>query len=700
MSAFLETPIEFAKGVGTARAEAFRSELKVRTFEDLLYYFPFRYVDKSKFHRVSEVVSDAVDVQLKGRVVGIQELGQQHQKRLVATFEDDSGQIELVWFKGGKWIKPLLQSEGELIIFGRPNRFKGRLSMPHPEVEKLDSVRLNLGAALKPVYGTTEKLTSRKLNSNGIDKVAKEIVAEMSGKVTEYLPLSILKSLGLPSRENALREAHAPTSMQNLELARKRLKLEELLLLQLVLIRNKLVQTRKLKGVVMPLVGDLFNQFYNEQLPFELTGAQKRVIKEIRTDMRHGYHMNRLLQGDVGSGKTIVAVLIALLAIDNGFQVCLMAPTEILANQHFQTFKKLLEQLPVEVVLMTGSTKKSERKPIHEGLQQGSVNIIIGTHALIEPDVKFSNLGLVIIDEQHRFGVKQRAMLWGKAALPPHILVMTATPIPRTLAMTMYGDLDVSTIDELPPGRTPVLTSHRTDAARLRVFAFIESEIKKGRQIYIVYPLIQESETLDYKDLMDGFESVRRRFPLPEYKISIVHGQMKAEEKNWEMEQFVKGKTNILVSTTVIEVGVDVPNASVMVIESTERFGLSQLHQLRGRVGRGAEKSYCVLMTGHKLSQDAKTRIETMVRTNDGFEVAEVDLQLRGPGDIMGTQQSGLLDLKIADLARDQEVLKAARYLAEKILTEDPEFDQPENQALGKKLQSEIKKRLNWGLIS
>ena len=697
---YLDTQIEFANGVGPARAKAFKSEIGVYTFEDLLYYFPFRYVDKSKFHRISEVVSDAVHVQLRGKIVNIEEVGKSRQKRLVATLQDESGQIDLVWFKGGSWVKPILQKNKELIVFGKPNRFKGRFSLNHPEVELAESARVQMGVSLKPIYGSTEGLTGSKLNSNGIQKVTQSIVMQGEGRMPEFLPDNVIKSLAIPSLNNALRWIHLPPNTESLEAARKRLKFEELYLLQLALIRNKLITTKRIKGVIFEEVGRNFTTFFNDHLHFELTEAQKRVIKELRKDTRQGYHMNRLLQGDVGSGKTIVAMLISLLAIDNGYQVCVMAPTEILARQHFASFEKMLSPLGLQVRILTGSTKTAERKEIHESLQSGQCNIIVGTHALIEPGVQFLNLGLAVIDEQHRFGVKQRARLWGKAKTPPHVLVMTATPIPRTLAMTLYGDLDVSVIDELPPGRKPVATSHRTDSSRDRVFGFIQDQIELGRQVYIVYPLIQESETLDYKDLMDGYESIARRFPLPKYRISIVHGQMKPEDKAYEMDQFVSGHTQIMVSTTVIEVGVDVPNASVMVIESAERFGLSQLHQLRGRVGRGADQSYCILMTGHKLSADSKSRLETMVRTNDGFEVAEVDLQLRGPGDIMGTQQSGMLDLKIASLSEDQGLLQAARHMAEKIMDEDFELEKPEHERLKARLEQIQRRTANWGVIS
>ena len=697
---FLDTSIEFLKGVGPARANTLKQELGIFTYENLLYYFPFRYVDKTQFHTISQIQSDVMNVQLKGRIVRLEEVGRPRQKRLVATFEDETGEIQLVWFKGGQWIKPTLQQEKEFIVFGKPSRFKGKWSINHPEVEAADSARVQMGGRLKPVYGTTEALTKRGLNSNGIEKIVRQVLSEAEGKIDEFIPGLVRDQLKLLPRGEALLNAHLPGSVEVLQAARNRLKFEELFLVQLTLIQNKAEQTTKIQGAMMSEVGSLFNQFYSEVLPWELTGAQKRVLREIRMDMKHGAHMNRLLQGDVGSGKTIVAILSTLLAIDNGYQACVMAPTEILAQQHFKTIDGFLRDTGVEVRLLTGSTKTAQRKIVHERLASGDLHILVGTHALLEPVVKFKNLGLAIIDEQHRFGVKQRARLWRKAEIPPHVLVMTATPIPRTLAMTMYGDLDVSIIDELPPGRKPITTVHRTDSSREEVFGFIEKEIGKGRQIYIVYPLIEESSAMDYKDLMDGYEAVSRRFPLPKFKISIVHGRMKPDDKNYEMEQFVAGNTQIMVSTTVIEVGVNVPNASVMVIESAERFGLSQLHQLRGRVGRGAEQSYCILLTGNKMSNDARTRMETMVRTNDGFEVSEVDLQLRGPGDIMGTQQSGVLDLKIADLGKDRKILESARYFAELIIEADSELEGETNVALGRRLDRVMRDKKGWGMIS
>lgn len=697
---FLHTPIEFLKGVGPQRAQMLKEEAGIFTYYDLLYYFPFRYVDKSVFHAVRDVRSELGMVQLRGKLLSIQELGSARSKRLVARFSDGSGEIELIWFKGAQWIKKSLRMGQEYIVFGKPSNFHGKWSISHPELDTPESLRQKQGANLVPVYHSSEKLTKRGMNSAGFEKIILQLMADPAFKIPEFVPATILKKFNLPEREYAIRQMHAPANNEILGVCRHRLKFEELLSIQLLLLRNRESTTRKIKGPLFAEIGDLLKQFYDKHLPFELTNAQKRVVREIRMDMKHGAHMNRLLQGDVGSGKTVVALLSALIAIDNGYQVCIMAPTEILAQQHFKTFSKMLSEMPIEIRLLTGSTKTAQRKEIHYALESGALNVLVGTHALIEPKVKFFKLGMAIIDEQHRFGVKQRSKLWQKAPIPPHVLVMTATPIPRTLAMTLYGDLDVSTIDELPPGRKPVDTRHYLEGKRLKVFGFIESQVALGRQVYIVYPLIEESATLDYKDLMDGYESITRRFPLPQYRISIVHGRMKAEEKDYEMQQFVQGKNQIMVSTTVIEVGVDVPNASVMIIESAEKFGLSQLHQLRGRVGRGAEKSYCILMTGDKLSAEARTRLETMCRTNDGFEVAEVDLSLRGPGDLMGTQQSGALDLKLANLGTDQEILKLARYCAEGITSEDPDYELPENAALSVELKRITSNTANWGLIS
>ena len=696
----LENDISFLKGVGPARADQFRMELGIRTWEDLLMHYPFRYVDKSQFQKVRDVKSDAVAVQLQGTIVRLTEVGEARAKRLVGIFQDETGTMELVWFKGARWLKSSLPLNKPCLVYGKPTEFKGKFNMAHPEVEEIESSRMAAGVGLKPVYSTTEKMSNRGLNSNVIGKLTLQLCEEVRHEIPEVLPQELIQQYKLISRAEALVQLHAPANAEKLEQARRRLKFEELFFLQLQVLQTKLAGTVEQRGVVFEKVGELFNSFYKKHLPFELTGAQKRVVKEIRTDVVKGFHMNRLVQGDVGSGKTIVALMAILLAIDNGYQACLMAPTEILANQHYEGISQLLEPLGVRVELLTGSVKKKSRVPLMEDLKSGELKFIIGTHALIEPVVEFANLGLVVIDEQHRFGVAQRAALWKKAALPPHILVMTATPIPRTLAMTVYGDLDVSIIDELPPGRKPVNTQWHTDAYRLMLFEFIRQEIALGRQVYVVYPMIEESEKMDYKDLFDGYESMSRAFPSPQYFISIVHGRMKAEDRDFEMKQFIEKKTQIMVATTVIEVGVNVPNASVMVIESAERFGLSQLHQLRGRVGRGADQSYCVLMTGHKLSDDTKLRMETMVRTTDGFEIAEVDLRLRGPGDLAGTAQSGVLQLRIADMVKDQQMMAAARNIDNEWLTEDPNLSSESSRPIREELFRLKKKKSDWSGIS
>ena len=696
----LENDISFLKGVGPARADQFRMELGIRTWEDLLMHYPFRYVDKSQVQKVRDVKSDAVAVQLQGTIVRLTELGEARAKRLVGIFQDETGTMELVWFKGARWLKSSLPLNKPCLVYGKPTEFKGKFNIAHPEVEEIESSRMAAGVGLKPVYSTTEKMSNRGLNSNVIGKLTLQLCEEVRHEIPEVLPQELIQQYKLISRAEALVQLHAPANAEKLEQARRRLKFEELFFLQLQVLQTKLAGTVEQRGVVFEKVGELFNSFYKKHLPFELTGAQKRVVKEIRTDVVKGFHMNRLVQGDVGSGKTIVALMAILLAIDNGYQACLMAPTEILANQHYEGISQLLEPLGVRVELLTGSVKKKSRVPLMEDLKSGELKFIIGTHALIEPVVEFANLGLVVIDEQHRFGVAQRAALWKKAALPPHILVMTATPIPRTLAMTVYGDLDVSIIDELPPGRKPVNTQWHTDAYRLMLFEFIRQEIALGRQVYVVYPMIEESEKMDYKDLFDGYESMSRAFPSPQYFISIVHGRMKAEDRDFEMKQFIEKKTQIMVATTVIEVGVNVPNASVMVIESAERFGLSQLHQLRGRVGRGADQSYCVLMTGHKLSDDTKLRMETMVRTTDGFEIAEVDLRLRGPGDLAGTAQSGVLQLRIADMVKDQQMMAAARNIANEWLTEDPNLSSESSTPIREELLRLKKKKSDWSGIS
>ena len=844
---FLETPIEYLKGVGPSKAELLKKELGIFTFGDLLAYYPFRYIDKSKIYNINEINSDTAYIQLKGKITHVQTIGEKRAKIMVATFKDNTGEIELVWFKGIKWFSTFIKPNVEYIVFGKPTLFKNRYNITHPELDLVEDSLVTNQINLESVYHTTEKLSNKGLSAKGIFKIQKSLTSQLKNRILETLPVEIIEKLKLIEKEEAIINVHTPRNEQVLQKAIFRLKFEELFYLQLSLLRQKVIKTNKIKGLVFDKVGDYFNAFYQNNLAFELTEAQKRVIKEIRKDTGSGKHMNRLLQGDVGSGKTVVALLTMLIAIDNGFQTCLMAPTEILANQHYETLVEMLKGIDVSIELLTGSTKTAQRKKIHEALASGELKILVGTHALLEDKVQYNNLGYVVVDEQHKFGVAQRSKLWrkgspslilpegkeikriyykyqtarpsiynllkvnqqerkkftteaeqilwnylkgknlkfkfrrqhiidefivdficiakrliieidgeyhhqpeqieadkmrtqilnelgfkvirftnhevkgnidavvneiekqvnslpfgedGGAASIPHILVMTATPIPRTLAMTFYGDLDISVIDELPPGRKEIKTIHRFDSGRLPVFKFIEDEIKKGRQVYIVYPLIQESEKMDYKDLMDGYESISRRFPKPDYQISIVHGKMKPADKEYEMQRFAKGETQIMVATTVIEVGVNVPNASVMVIESAERFGLSQLHQLRGRVGRGAEQSYCILMTGNKLSSDGRLRMETMVKTNDGFEIAEVDLKLRGPGDIQGTQQSGLLNLNIADLAKDGQILQSARNEAVAILKEDAELQDPKNHRLVTGLKNLSKGRVNWSRIS
>ncbi len=697
---FLQTPIPYLKGVGPNRAETLRTELGIETYRDLLHLFPNRYLDRTQYYKISQLQASGADVQVVGKIVHIKTVEQKRGKRLVAKFMDETGEMELVWFRGQKWIRENLKLNEPYVVFGRTNRYGSSFSMPHPEMELLTEHQKGLKVAMQPIYPSTEKLSAKGITNRVVSKMLQQLLLESKGQFPESLSASILDNLRLISKSEALLNIHFPKSQELLAKAQFRLKFEELFYVQLQLISKKLIRKQKIRGLPFDQVGEKFNAFFNQHLPFELTGAQKKVIKEIRNDLGSNAQMNRLLQGDVGSGKTIVALMCMLLAIDNGYQACLMAPTEILAQQHYNGLKELLGKMELKIALLTGSTKKSERTLLHNQLENGNLNILVGTHAVLEDKVQFKNLGLAIIDEQHRFGVAQRSKLWHKNETPPHILVMTATPIPRTLAMSLYGDLDVSVIDELPPGRKAIKTVHRFDNNRLKVFRFIKDEIKKGRQIYVVYPLIQESEALDYKDLMDGYESIARDFPLPDYQISIVHGKMKPADKDYEMERFVRGETHIMVATTVIEVGVNVPNASVMIIESAERFGLSQLHQLRGRVGRGAEQSYCILMTGSKLSEDGKTRLQTMARTNDGFEIAEVDLKLRGPGDLMGTQQSGLLNLKIADIVKDNQVLQTARYQAIQLLKNDPGMEQPENLPIRKAYTTMVEGKSIWGYIS
>ncbi|WP_460190581.1 ATP-dependent DNA helicase RecG [Urechidicola sp. KH5] len=700
------TPITYLKGVGPSRADLLRKELGLISYNDLLNFFPFRYIDRTQFYKISELHQNSSEVQIIGKITGFKTVKQKRGSRLVATFIDETGSMELVWFRGAKWIKDNLKVNTPYVAFGKVNWYNNSLSMPHPELELLQDAKKSLRTAMQPVYHTTEILTNKGVSNRMMQKMIQSLFIEIRQGISENLSQEILSAEQLISKKEALLNIHFPVSQEALSKAQQRLKFEELFFIQLQLIRKNMIHKHRYKGVIFDKVDKYFNTFYRDYLPFDLTNAQKRVLKEIRKDVGSKAHMNRLLQGDVGSGKTIVALLTMLLALDNGFQSALMAPTEILATQHYNALQELLGEMDVYVALLTGSTKAKERRQIHEDLENGSLQILVGTHALIEDKVHFQNLGLAIIDEQHRFGVEQRSKLWRKGptnengVLPPHILVMTATPIPRTLAMSMYGDLDISVIDELPPGRKEVKTAHRFDSHRLSVFKFMKDEIAKGRQVYVVYPLIKESEKMDYKDLMDGYESIAREFPIPQYQISIVHGKMKAEDKEYEMQRFVKGETHIMVATTVIEVGVNVPNASVMIIESAERFGLSQLHQLRGRVGRGADQSFCILMTSHKLSDDAKTRLETMVRTTDGFEVADVDLKLRGPGNIMGKQQSGVLNLKIADLTKDGFVLAKARNAAFALLHKDPGLNLEENQGIKRTFIRIQKDAAIWSNIS
>ena len=706
----LETSIEYLKGVGPNRGTLLRKELGIHKYGHLLNFFPNRYIDRTRYYKINELQNNVAEVQIIGKIINIKtvEFGK-NQKRLVATFVDDTGQMELVWFQGHKWIRESLKLNEICVIFGKCTSFGNTFNMAHPEIELMAEHEQSLRSAMQPVYPSTETLANRGISNRVINKMMQQLFLETQAKFSETLPDYLTAELKLIPKNAALFNIHFPKSAESLAKAQFRLKFEELFYIQLQLITKNLIRKHKIKGHPFTKVGAYFNDFYQNHLPFELTNAQKRVIKEIRTDMGSNAQMNRLLQGDVGSGKTIVAMMSMLIALDNGFQSCLMAPTEILANQHFNGLSELAKELNINIKLLTGSTKTAARRIIHEELENGSLHILIGTHALLEDKVKFQNLGLAVIDEQHRFGVEQRSKLWKKSTpnpsnggeqIPPHVLVMTATPIPRTLAMSLYGDLDISVIDELPPGRKPIQTVHRFDSNRLKVWKFIRDEIALGRQIYIVYPLIEESKSMDFKDLMDGYESISRDFPLPQYAISILHGKMKPIDKDAEMKRFAEGKTNIMVATTVIEVGVNIPNASVMIIESAERFGLSQLHQLRGRVGRGAEQSYCILMTSHKLSADSKTRMETMVATNDGFEIAEVDLKLRGPGDLMGTQQSGVLNLQIADIVRDRDILQLARNYALKILKNDAPMQKPENAVLRATYIELTKKKNIWNYIS
>jgi ATP-dependent DNA helicase RecG len=701
MQEFLDTNITYLPGVGPKKAELLNAELRIFTYRDLLYFFPYRYIDRTKFYNISDIEPDMPYIQVKGVITGYYTEGHGAGKRLSAELRDASGSVKLVWFKGTKWVAGSYPAGKEFIIFGKPSVFNGQINIIHPEIDDPAKTETRFISTLQPQYSTTEKLKNSYLNSKAVSRLTGTLLKQINFKLTETLPAYLVSRYNLLELQKALNEIHFPTSIPELEKARYRLKFDELFYIQLNIIRYKTNRNLKVRGLVFSNVGDYFNNFYRNNLPFNLTEAQKRVIKEVRRDLGSGRQMNRLLQGDVGSGKTLVALMSMLIAIDNGFQACIMAPTEILATQHYATISKLVEGLGIKVRLLTGSSGKTLRSEISESLTDSTLHILIGTHALIEENVKFSNLGLVIIDEQHRFGVEQRAKLWRKNIVPPHVLVMTATPIPRTLAMTLYGDLDVSVIDELPPGRVPVKTMHFHDSERNKVFGFLRKQIKEGRQVFIVYPLIKESEKMDYKDLEDGWDTVSRAFQPPEYSISVIHGKMTPAIKEESMRLFREHKSQILIATTVIEVGVDIPNATVMVIESSERFGLSQLHQLRGRVGRGADQSYCILMSSDKLSKEAAARIEVMVSTNDGFEIAETDLKLRGPGDIEGTMQSGIpFDLKIANLGKDGQIIEFVRGIAEEIIAEDPLLEASKNQLLSDELKKNFSRKESWSRIS
>jgi ATP-dependent DNA helicase RecG len=696
----LATPIEYLKGVGPLRADMLKKELNIHTFGDLLEHYPNRHIDKTQVSRIKDIHPGTDYIQVAGTLIAMDTIGEKRGKRLVALLRDSTGVLELTWFQGITWVAKNLYVGRDYLVFGRTGFFNGKPQIVHPEIEAYVPAKAGGKEFLEPVYPATEKLKARGLNGRQIGKFTYTLLSQLQpGDLPENLPQPILQKLKLTGRFDAYRQVHFPADRQEYEQAVKRLKFEELFIAQVRLNLVKLQRNQYSKGVVFEKVGDLFNTFYSKYLPFELTGAQKRVLKEIRTDTGRGHQMNRLLQGDVGSGKTIVALLSMLLAADNGYQSCIMAPTEILAQQHYQSISSLLKEMPVEVALLTGSTRSAERKRILKGLQEDTIHFVVGTHAVIEDTVQFKNLGLVIVDEQHRFGVAQRARLWQKAPIPPHVLVMTATPIPRTLAMTAYGDLDYSIMDELPPGRQPVTTVHRSETARASVMDFVRSEIDKGRQAYFIYPLIEESEKLSYEDLMQGYEQVKSFFPEPRYLISMVHGRQPAEQKETNMERFVKGDTQVMVSTTVIEVGVNVPNATVMVIESAEKFGLSQLHQLRGRVGRGSEKSFCILLTGSKASKEARERIKIMCATSNGFVVAEKDLELRGPGDIEGTRQSGALNFKLANIVNDKGLLELARTEAENLVMSDLELKLAIHSPLKDFLRSQKHKNA-WGRIS
>ena len=690
--------IMYLPGVGPQRAAVFNKELSLHSLHDLLYYFPYKYVDRSRLYYIHEIDGNMPYIQLKGEILSFETFGEGRQRRLVAHFSDGTGVVDLVWFQGIKYLLGRYKVHTEYIVFGKPTVFNGRINVAHPDIDPAEGLVLsNMG--MQPYYNTTERMKRGGLNSHALEKLTTNLFALLKEPLPETLPAWMVEKHHLMSLDESLRNIHFPRTPELLRRAQYRLKFEELFYVQLGILRYAKDRIQKYHGFVFSRVGEAFNTFYSRHLPFELTGAQKRVIKEIRRDMGSGRQMNRLLQGDVGSGKTLVALMSMLIALDNGYQACLMAPTEILASQHCETIRQFLGDMPIRVELLTGSVKGKKREAILKGVTLGEVHILIGTHAVLEDTVNFASLGMVVIDEQHRFGVAQRAKLWGKNTRPPHVLVMTATPIPRTLAMTLYGDLDVSVIDELPPGRKPIRTIHQFDNRRASLYASIRSQIEEGRQVYIVYPLIQESEKMDIKNLEEGYEHICAEFP--EYKVSKVHGKMKPADKDAEMQRFVTGETQIMVATTVIEVGVNVPNASVMVIENAERFGLSQLHQLRGRVGRGADQSYCILVTGYKLTEETRKRIEIMVNSNDGFEIAEADLKLRGPGDLEGTQQSGIaFDLKIADIARDGQLLQFVREIAQGVIDTDPAENRPENAVLWSQLRALRKTNVNWAAIS
>ncbi len=696
---FLSTPIEYLKGIGPARGELLKKELQIFTFNDLLFHFPYRHIDRSKVYKVKDLRSDMPYVQVKGCLYNLRTLGTKGGQRLVAELKDDTGTLELVWFQGHKWIKESIKANKEYLVFGKPNEFNGTINIVHPNLDDPEDAAIKKYLHIMPMYNCTEKMKARGVDSKTIMKWVNTLLLNPAFDIEESLSENIKASNGLMDRKAALFTIHFPANPAELAKASHRLKFEEFFFIQLKLLRYKVKRHQLFNGIKLENIGELFNTFYHSCLPFELTNAQKRVLKEIRADVKRGIQMNRLVQGDVGSGKTVVALMSMLMTIDNGYQACMMAPTEILATQHFETIHQLTKTLPVKVQLLMGSTPAREKKKIYLQLENGEIDLLIGTHALIENKVNFKNLGMAIVDEQHRFGVEQRARLWQKNTYPPHVLVMTATPIPRTLAMTLYGDLDTSVIDELPAGRKPIQTLMRYDSSRLAVYGFMKNEIQKGRQIYIVYPLIEESEKLDYKNLVEGYEIICKEFPEPTYNVSILHGRLKTAEKEFEMNRFIRGETNIMVATTVIEVGVNVPNASVMIVESAQKFGLSQLHQLRGRVGRGADQSYCILMSDVKKSAEAKQRLNTMVETTDGFKIAEADLKLRGPGELEGTAQSGILDLKIGDLAKDTAILALARTVAEEVLSKDPEFKLEENKAMAK-FDALYRKTAKWGRIS